>query len=264
MMITPISRTRLAMPVDPDALKWRAAVIAAGGAVSDMQKRRVSLLIAGLKKSGVWSALDRLWLFAAENSMQALVDLKARAAATPVNNPMFTANRGYAGNGSNAYIDTGFNPGTGAPNYAQDNACEGCWVETPQASSGTAHRYISYNENIYTQIGQLNTTSYEFGVNNGAGAASYTFSTQTGVWHAQRTASNATALYQNGVSVQTSALASAVVSSRNFLVLAGNNAGSPYLPTDGRLAAVWMGKSIASPGALYSLLRTYMAAVGVA
>jgi hypothetical protein len=71
-----------------------------GGALSNSELRLVSNLIRGLKTDGVWSSLDRLWLFAAENSTQALTDLVARSSATATNSPTFTANQGFAGNGT--------------------------------------------------------------------------------------------------------------------------------------------------------------------
>ncbi|MDP3740357.1 MAG: hypothetical protein Q8R02_23425 [Hyphomonadaceae bacterium] len=264
--MTPAVRAIVLGGLDADALLWQKAVVAAGGALSSSRLSLVSQTVRRLKQGGVWANLDRLWLFAAENSTQALIDLKARAVATAVNSPTFTASRGFAGDGATAYIDTGFNPATAGGNYVRDDACEGAWVETAQTASASAHHYMSYDEAIYTYIRQTNTTAYSFGVNNAAGDTSYTFVTQTGAWHAQRTASNAYALYQNGVSVQTGALTSAAVSSRNFFVLAGNNGGAPYLPTDGRLSGAWLGKSltVGQLAAFYAAMRAYMTAVGVA
>ena len=39
-----------------------------------------------------------------------------------VNNPTFTANQGFTGNGVDAYIDTNFDPTTSGVNYTQNNA----------------------------------------------------------------------------------------------------------------------------------------------
>lgn len=249
--------------IDPDALAWRSTIIATN-AVSPAQLRRVSTLIRALKAAGVWSSLDRLWLFAAENATQALTDLKARATATAVNSPTFTANRGYAGNGSNAYINTGFNPATGTPLYTQNDGSFGVWIETAETVTGSDHHYIANDEAIFSLLRQLNATQYNFGVNASAGT-SYTYASQTGHWHAQRTASNAQALFKDGASVATSSTSSAAFASQAFFVLAGNNGGAPFGATNGRLSATWMGGSMGAPvvAAFNNAMRTYMTAVGV-
>lgn len=248
--------------LDTDTQAWIRTLGVAN--VSYLQGRRTDKLIRTLKSGpNVWNTLDRLWLFAAENSQQALLDLKAMATATLVNAPAFTASRGYKGNGSNAYINTGFDPSTAA-NYSQNDACEGVWIETPQTSSASAHTYLSYNESVYTYIAQANTTVYGWGVNNATAGTGYTFVTEIGSWHTQRTGAGALALYRDGSQVQTSTLGSTAVASRNFFALAGNSAGAPYQPTDGRLAAAWMGKSLASPATFHATLRAYMTAQGVA
>jgi hypothetical protein len=70
---------------------WAAAVVAAGGSVSGTltsgRKKLINDLIMGLMADGVWSKLDRLWLFAAENSQSALIDIKGAVSATAVNTP---------------------------------------------------------------------------------------------------------------------------------------------------------------------------------
>ncbi|MEI6204900.1 MAG: hypothetical protein WCP68_23385 [Enhydrobacter sp.] len=82
---------------DPDANAWADAVQGAGGFVTGSQRRRVAALIRSLKAAGVWPLLDRLWLFAAENNVQALIDLKAIATATLVNSPTGLHDSGRCG-----------------------------------------------------------------------------------------------------------------------------------------------------------------------
>ena len=62
--------------------------------VSSTRRTLVDALIRGLKTDGVWSKLDRLWLFAAENATSALVDVKEGRLATAVSSPTFTTDRG--------------------------------------------------------------------------------------------------------------------------------------------------------------------------
>jgi hypothetical protein len=250
--------------IDAAAREWAIAVTAAGGTVSSAQMRRVSMLIRSLKSAGVWSSLDRLWLFASENTTQALIDLKARATATAVNSPTFTASRGYLGNGSNAYIDSGFNASTAGGNYVRDDASFGVWVETGHTNTGQAQGYIGNDETNFSHILQDDTAAVG-SVNANSADASFTFSTRLGLWHAQRTASNAQALFQNGASVAASSNASVALVNRNVFILASNNGGVAYRPVAARIASAHIGKSLTAGqnAAIYSAERAYMTAVGV-
>lgn len=99
---------------DGDVLAWRNAVIANGGFVSSPRLAIISAFVRAEKASGAWAKLDDAWLLVAENETQALVSLKQRRLATAVNAPTFTADAGYAFNGTTQYINTGFIPATHA------------------------------------------------------------------------------------------------------------------------------------------------------
>jgi hypothetical protein len=118
----PHLRPVLSAAIDADARAWQAAVVTAGGAVSAPQLARVDVCIRGLKADGIWPLLDRFWPYGlAETSTQALIDFKARAAATAVNSPTFTAFRGYQGNGSTSYINSNYTPSTNGVQHTQNS-----------------------------------------------------------------------------------------------------------------------------------------------
>jgi len=100
--------------LDPSVVTWAAAVVTAGGTVSTLRKRQVSVLVNALKAGGAWDKLDDAWLLVAESEIQALVSLKQLRTAVATNSPTFTADRGYAFDGATNYINTGFIPGTHA------------------------------------------------------------------------------------------------------------------------------------------------------
>lgn len=83
------------------------------------RKGLINTLIAGLKHAGVWSRLDAFYMLAAHTAQAACLNWVADAYnLTPVNNPAFEVDRGYTGNGLNAYLDTGFNPVTSGGKFA--------------------------------------------------------------------------------------------------------------------------------------------------
>lgn len=90
-------------------------------------------------KQTVWnSPLDSFYLFAQPTEAQALQDLvKPDRTATTSGDPMFTPNRGYTGDGYDAYIDTKYNPSTDAVNFSQNSNSFGVWcVTNPADPSG--------------------------------------------------------------------------------------------------------------------------------
>lgn len=99
---------------DPDLAAWVAAVDANGGTVSAARAAIVGQFISTEKASGAWALTDDYWGLWAESATQALTSLKQRRLATVPAAPTFTADRGYAFNGSTQFIDTGFVPSTHA------------------------------------------------------------------------------------------------------------------------------------------------------
>lgn len=253
--------------IHPAAMWWRRDVVAAGGLVSTPRLNTVSALIRGLDSDGVWSVLDRLWLFAAENSTQARRDLVARTVASPQNSPTFTANRGYTGDGVSSYVDTNFNPSTAGGKYTQNDASYGAWVETADGSPGTPR--AMGNDGVNASELRISATNYQGGINSGAYTDSLVASTTTGLLVLTRPAASGVGsqnIYRNGGSLVAANQASTALPNRTFFVLATNQAGSVAGPSTSRIAAAFAGGSLtaAQVASLYARLRTYMTAVGVA
>lgn len=114
--------------IDPDAARWIATVGQAN--VSAPRGRLISDTIRELKAGGVWADLDFLPVLAAENTAQALVDWKARKVMTAPVAPTFTADLGYAFNGSTQYLDTGFVPSTDCVSGTGTNFMLGVYERT--------------------------------------------------------------------------------------------------------------------------------------
>lgn len=234
--------------------------------MSGPQQGYVQGLITSLKAANVWSSLDRLWLFAAENATQALIDLKARATATAVNSPTFTANRGYAGNGTTSYLNSNYNPTTLGSKYLRDNASMATWVETAPAANGGIE--IGTDNSAYSRIvTKSGATQRQFQVNSGTTAtvppATAVF---TGWFHAQRTAPAVSTLFRNGVAEFGSIEPSIALQNKNAGILAGPISAPNFAGfSTARVAASLFGSSLAGKEvALYTAMRTYMTSVGVA
>jgi hypothetical protein len=97
-----------AAPLQAETTAWVAQVVTNGGTVSAGRQTIVNNFIYAEKQAGTWALTDDYWGLWAENAPQALTSLKQRRLATVVAAPTFTADRGYTGNGTTSYVNTGF------------------------------------------------------------------------------------------------------------------------------------------------------------
>ena len=178
---------------------WTAAVNNNAGTVTNARTIIVDTLVLGLKAQGLFSKLDRLWLFAAENPPSALTSLvnPSTGLATAVNSPTFTADQGYAGDAATSYINSGYNPSTG-PQFTQDSAHYSHYARTDESGAVTTIPVGHYTGSTVTQFAYIAGISTGW-VNDSVGNST-TFSNITkGLWMVRRPGANATALDKNGV-----------------------------------------------------------------
>ncbi len=249
--------------LDIATLAWVAAVIANGGTVSASRKSIVDDLIAGLKADGLFTKLDRLWLFAAENEPSALTDIIADALATNVNTTTFTTDRGYTGNGSSMYIDSNFNASTAtSPHFLQDSACFFAWNNTAGVDSGGFAGFAASDNTTRIDL-EDNTFFFTFCEINAAGGAGISIASTgaTGLWLVNRTSAGASTLDVNASLFASGAGSSTAPANRNFVALSGGTLG--YSNHQASCLGFGGGLSATDRTNLYARLRTYMTAVGV-
>lgn len=229
------------------------------------RKGHINTLIAALKSASVWTKLDALYILAAHDSQAACRNWIADSYnLTATNSPTFTTDRGYTGNGSNAYLETGFNPATASsPKYVQDSASIGVWcIDNTTDANGYAiglrgastaslnPRSTSAN----TLRGTINkvTNIFNFGSNT----------TADGLSVLCRTSSTAMAAFRNGATNGTvTGQASTAVSSVPMAILMANAAYSSH-----QVAVGLIGQDLSATDNtnLYNALNTYLVAVGAA
>jgi len=237
---------------DPATTAWVNAVISDGGTVSAGRRTLINNLIVDLKASTIWTKLDRLWLWAAENTQSALRDLVATAlAANASGTPTFTADDGYTMSGV-VGITTNFNPATAGGLYTQNSAHVSFWAfDTPtvnvQAIGNGATRvaiYPSFTGNVFMKV------------NDNSGDA-FATANPTGFYLANRSSSTARTGYINGTSIGSyGSVASVALDSQD--IFAGT------FSYDKTMSAFSLGMDVDSVQlTFYNILRTYMTAVGV-
>lgn len=101
---------------------------------SAAQQVKQNQLIVDLKAAGIWTQLDVFYVFATDGSS----DFATLNWINPllyqcskVNSPTFTANQGFAGNGTTSNISSSFNFSTAA-HFSVNSACVGVFIyQTP-------------------------------------------------------------------------------------------------------------------------------------
>lgn len=252
---------------DADALAYAAAAYAAGAPVSSSRFSLLNALCCNLKAVGAWAALDRLWLYTAEDAakpQQALIDLKARAAATVVNSPVLQANRGYTFNGTSSYLDSLFNPSTGGVNFTRLDACFGVWVVAAPPSTGGSEIGNDYGGYSLLRV-RNNATQRLVQVNSSTNATAPPLHNNnfTGGFHLERTSESTQALYRNGVQEWMGSDSSRAIPNDTFFVGAVNTSGVASNWTTAQIGASWIGRSLPDIAGFSSVLRAFMTGVGV-
>lgn len=223
------------------------------------RKGHIDTLIVALIAAGIWTKLDVLYVTAAADAQAGQRNWKADAFnLTEVNSPTFTADRGYAGNGTTSYVDTGWDITANGVNYTQNSASYGVWCNDNvadndalfgMATSGnarlsprTAADNFGYRINQVTITQAANTSSI-------------------GLFVATRSASTATQAYKNG---SAHGSAGAEVSATTGFTVDWNigRANSAFNPTQFGAAFTGADLSAGENTALYDALLAYMQAVG--
>ena len=250
---------------DPLAVTYFANVVSAGGTVSTARKALVSALIAGIRADGDLPSLDNLLLLCAEDSQGALVDVIAGRTATAVNSPTFTANQGYAGNGSTSYVNTNFNPATQGTAFTLNSCHMMIYDRTARTAVSTAWN-CGNGDNVTTNLHLgVRKSGSTISLMNCVTTNSYTPpSNSQGIFIANRSTSLATQTYWAGSSLGANAADPSVSIASQTIFIGGANdtaLSGPITDQHGLFAA---GGSLSSAAALRMTNRyqTFLTAVG--
>ena len=223
---------------------------------SSARAAQIDALIVALKTAGVWDLLDVFYILAAHDAQAARLNWKAVSLnLTAVNTPTFTTDRGYAGDGSTSYLDTGYNPASASVGMALNDAHIGVY-----ARNNTTDADFDMQGTLGTNLGvrARNLTASQIRVCSGTSTA---FATGGNAPHhimgIRRDASNQLG-FRNGAQDVTAAVASTALPG-NITIL-----GNGSIFSDRQMAAAHVGRALSDPQALAlsNAIQTYMTAVG--
>lgn len=256
------SRRALLTRQDRDLSAWGTAVVANGGTVSAARVGLVASLIARLRAAGTWSLYDDIFLLAAENAAQALTSLKQRRLATVTAAPTFTADRGYAFNGTSQYVNTGFIASSHAVAMTGSDMQIEAYERTNLNSVGyTAGAFTTSTSNL--RIRSRNGSNAEGNLNSSALTSAN--SDSRGMVAFSRTAGGTFTGYYRGASIGTTVPTTGTSLSTHALYIGAlNNAGTAASFRAASVALVTVGASFsaAQHAATYTIWQDFLTAIG--
>lgn len=228
---------------------------------SPARKSLINTTIVGLKDAGVWSKLDALYVPAAHDAQAARRNwLADEYNLTAVSAPTFTVDRGYAGDGTSSYLDTGMNPSTAVGLLqGQDDLSIMLWSLTGGQSNngdiGNSNAFISPRTTTNILNLRVNSPSSVTTPNTDA----------TGMFVATRTSSSQVQAYRNG-STFGAILASTSAAPESAAYRVCGRSGAFVSSSIRQSAAASFGPrlSVQETSDFYTILLAYMQAVGAA
>lgn len=224
---------------------------------TNARKALIDNMVGALKTGGVWPKGDGLYLVAGADSQAARRNWIAdQYNLTAVSAPTFTADQGYAGNGSTSYLTSGFNPVTAGGKFALNSASLFVWVRNV-ADAATLH----FAGNNTAKVGRNTAgTSVRTQANDGTGQLPA--ATLTGLLGFSRGLSTSYSVYRNGALVAAPVVTTTAMTSASF-DFCRSSEGS-YSAS--QIAAGFFGENLTADEALalYNAINTYLAAIGAA
>ena len=227
---------------------------------SATRKGHINTLISALKTAGIWTKLDVLYILAAHDAQAARLNWKADAYnLTAVNSPTFTTDRGYAGDGSTSYLDTGWDAATNGAQFTQNSATIFGWSRTAGQNNGF---WLGTGTALSIALRPRSTADALRYYVNAASLTDVANTDGSGLLAASRSGANATQSYRNGNSIGSAgSVASGALSSVDVNIGRCNSTFNPA-----QCAAMGLGANLNATehAALYTALNTYLTAVGAA
>lgn len=218
----------------------------------------INALVVALKSAGIWSKLDVLYIHATSEETGALVNWINPGTYDATNHgATFTADSGFTGDGSSAYIDTGWKP-DGLGNYTIYDASLFAWNLVTTTTGGFAS--IRNGSVIIPRwLGGANTRMY---MNVLSSAAQFGDTDNAAFYHGVRESDDVLRTYKNG-SLQVSNTGTVTEALPSIDSLQGLREGSGTF-SDGEIAVLGAGAGMdaTEAAALHSALSTYLTTVG--
>ena len=191
------------LQVDPDWLAYYNRVIAAGGSLSTTEQNATKTLVADLKSAGIWSSMKAVYPMVGASAAACAQNLKSSSFTGTFSSGWTFASTGVTGNGTSAYMDTGFNPSL---NLTTTSGHHSAYLRTNLSISGQ----YAYGCETNT-LNRMVLFPYSFGVgwisdlyDNSQSRISSNSGNSTGFVLGSRSSSSSHKLFRNGSQIAAS------------------------------------------------------------
>lgn len=222
--------------------------------------RLIDNAIISLKSAGVWSGLDGLQVYAAADSQAGRVDWKlpTRVAAA-ISSPTFTADVGFATNGTTSYIDTNMELGA-LTNFTRNTGVFGIHRTSTGVTAGSIGGTFTAGGGSTTIRPRSSTTDKPEGrLNGNTGVSGNGTGYGAGLFSLRRSSSSTVEVYYNGTLDGSGASTSEAIAVGTARVGSINNSSFQAVTTNYCYCGNLTGAQIAS---LYTIMNTYLTQVG--
>lgn len=197
---------------------------------NNADKLNYDTFVGALKSASIWTKIDVLWWLGGPDAQASRINGKdpGNLTLTQVGTVTHTAYRGFAGNGSNGYHTTGYNPSTFGGQWALNDAHLAVYSRSSGQENGTEMGCrVSSSDNQATLNTRTTGDSAGTRINQDVSTGLFPANTDgSGLFVGRRTASNAIALFRNGSSLGTGSEASQAVPNLGMFLGALNQNGS--------------------------------------
>jgi len=226
-------------------------------APNNFRKANIAQCIQQLYAGGVWAKTDVMWVMAAHDEQAARLNWITPGSFTlsAINSPTFTTDRGFNGDGSTSYLDTGWDRATNGVQFTQNNAHASVYQRTGTALTFGAPATAAF------QISGAAGTNGGGRLNNGSGTLG---ATAGGTLPIQiilrRTISTSAECLRDGVQVSSGGGTTGALNTSDLAFL--RTSGGGY--TTAQCAGGALGANLDDTQALahYNAWHNYMVAVG--
>lgn len=222
------------------------------------RKAIINTTIKSLITAGIWAKLDALWFMAAADSQTAKLNWVANQFnLTEVSAPTFTTDRGFTGNGTTSYLDTGAAP-TALTKWTQNSAHVGVTL-TAVVQLGLVGRIAAGSPTLISP--SFNTLQMRVNAAGGTTPSYTQAGTTTNEFVASRPDASTVKTFYNGVSQGDIAQASAALDSGTLMLL---RAGTGFSTGQMCEASLGANLTVSEVAAFRAINLSYLTAVGAA
>jgi hypothetical protein len=233
---------------DADAVAFFNRVTTAGGTLSTTEKQAVNQLVLDLKANSLWTPMKAIYPMVGASAAACAQNLKSSSFTGTFTSGWTFASTGVTGNGTSAFMDTGFNTST---NQTVNNCSVSVYVRTATSAAGSVGELGATASPTFLPLIALQSTAlttrnqYCWDYNSGQGIVSLTTTDNSGMWGVSRSGATSWQSFERNTAVAKSTTTSvSSLPTSNIFIGAVNDNGTAINFSFRQIAFAHLGDSL--------------------